>query len=372
MKEKKILYITFTNLSATASTGSELRPQKMLAALRESAAEVRYVTGVQNDFKSRMEAYRTAMGWLKEWRPDLCYIEPPSGPLFFSCDRQLIRTLHALHVPIGLFYRDAYWRFPELIGDAAEQKSIKAALKAKVIYLMQRRDWRLYLKNCKRIYFPTALMASYFDCKQAGVLPPGCTSHIDGPTPHNTIPSAVYVGGATERYGMPLLLSAGQLVNQHTLKLKINVVCQEPAWNAFLETHPQYNCPMPWLEVHHLNAGARLEQLYGECDFAVIPLVKNTYHDFAFPVKLAEYLSHLLPIVSTDCVETQAFIDENKIGLVAEAAPGPFAAALARMAEDETLRSSFRMQAVRARADNLWTKRADKVIHDLTGDECSE
>ncbi len=372
MKDKKILYITFTNLNATASTGSELRPQKMLTAFQENSSDVRYLTGVQNDYRARKKAYKTAITWLKDWKPDLCYIEPPSGPLFFPCDRRLIRKLYALHVPIGLFYRDAYWRFSKLIEDPGDHKSLLAALKNRLIYFMQKRDLRLYYKCCKQIYFPTALMSSYFDCAQADALPPGCTCGINVPAPHNSVPEAIYVGGATERYGMPLLLSAGQIVNQEGLKLIIHAVCQEQAWKTFLETHPQYDCPIPWLEVHHLNAGERLDRLYGECDFAVIPLVKNTYHDFAFPVKLAEYLSHLLPVVSTDCTETRAFIEQYEIGLVAEASPLPFAAALSQMAENEQLRADIRLRSISARENNLWVKRASKVIRDLTGDDCTD
>ena len=150
MIDKKILYITFTDLNATAKAGSELRPQKMLAALQETSSEVRYVSGIQNNYKARLGAYRTVMAWLKEWRPDLCYIEPPSGPLFFACDRQLIRKLHALHVPIGLFYRDAYWRFPELVGDSSKHRSLKDKLKSKLIFLMQH--------NSKKIYTNTFLV----------------------------------------------------------------------------------------------------------------------------------------------------------------------------------------------------------------------
>lgn len=369
MIDKKILYITFTDLNATAKAGSELRPQKMLAALQETSSEVRYVSGIQNNYKARLGAYRTVMAWLKEWRPDLCYIEPPSGPLFFACDRQLIRKLHALHVPIGLFYRDAYWRFPELVGDSSKHRSLKDKLKSKLIFLMQQRDWKLYKNCCKRIYFPTKLMSSYFDCEQAGVLPPGCTNNYKKEKPGNSIPRAIYVGGATELYGVPLLLDAGALVNEKKTVLNICIVTSEQGWNSFLEKHPKYNAPFSWIELHHLDAGLELEALYRTCDFAIIPRVKNTYHDFAFPVKLSEYLSHLLPVVSTDCFETEKFIEAAKIGITAKDTATEFAEALLKMTEDNQLRDRCYKNSIVAREQNLWTRRAETVINDLVNED---
>ena len=97
--------------------------------------------------------------------------------------------------------------------------------------------------------------------------------------------------------------------------------------------------------------------------------MKNTYHDFAFPVKLSEYLSHLLPVVSTDCFETEKFIEAAKIGITAKDTATEFAEALLKMTEDNQLRDRCYKNSIVAREQNLWTRRAETVINDLVNED---
>ena len=137
MNAVKVLYLTYVDLASPAKSGSALRPQKMLEALREISGELRVVDGKQNDYHARKNACAKVRTWLRDWTPDLCYIEPPSGPLFFECDRALLRLIHRKRIPIGIFYRDAYWRFPEAVGSS--EKGLKSALKRRLIVFMQKR-----------------------------------------------------------------------------------------------------------------------------------------------------------------------------------------------------------------------------------------
>lgn len=368
----KILYLTFIDFNGAASSGSQLRPRKMLEALREVADEVRCSDGAQNDRKARIKAYRTVKAWIKDWHPDICYIEPPSGPLFYPCDRKLIREIYKQGIPIGLFYRDAYWRFPESISDINVKKNLKQRAKDLLIKIMQQSDWRLFKRCCRVLYFPTELMASYFDCARAEALPPGCDILVKSNVRHDSIPRAVFVGAATERYGMPLVLSAGEIVNRNKICIKICIVCQKESWQSFLVKHPEYNRNIPWLEVHHINAGPELNAVLEESTFALIPLKKNPYHDFAFPVKAGDYLSHLLPIVSTNCEEIAHFIRENGIGLVASDDKDSFAAAMREISENKDLFRTITECCVLAREQNTWVRRAEKVVSDLSGGVSSD
>ena len=363
-EDTKVLYIAFTDLSKPAASGSELRPKKMLEALQSVAGEVKIICGRQNNRQERVFAYRSAKALLKEWRPDLCYIEPPSGPLFFHCDRALIKRIYKAGIPIGLFYRDAYWRFPSSI-DASGHKNARERLKKDLICVLQKKDLSVFTKCCKIVYFPTMLMASYFHFPHMEPLPPGCVVTTTESCSQSEVCQGIYVGGATKRYGVPLLIESGKKINQERTKVIIHLVCSQSSWEQFLKTSPQYDSEFEWLKIHHLTEGTDLETLYQLSDFAIIPLEKNEYHDFAFPVKLADYLSHLLPVVTTNCEETAAFVKKYDIGIVTDDDTASFSQALFRMSSDGELRAHYRENARAARSTNLWTVRAEKILSDL-------
>lgn len=370
MNNKKVLYITFIDENNPAGSGSQVRPRRMHAALEAMATEVRMVGGIMNSRSARQKACRQVREWLIDWRPDICYVEPPSGPFFFHCDRQLLMDIHRMGIPIGLFYRDIYWHFPDYVQAQSVGYNLKDLAKNKLIYFMQWRDLQIFIKACTVLYFPSKTMAKYlkdnFNCKNTDILPPGCFVPEMDKKITGKICTAIYVGGTSQDYGLPMLLEAMDCINEEGLKLRLKVVCPKVGWDIYAEGSEWLSRELPWLEVYHLNSGPELEKLYSQCDFSIIPRKQIKYHHFAFPVKLAEYLSHLLPVVSTNCRESADFILSNGIGLVAEDNVSSFAETLERMADDVELRKKLRDNCVIAREYNLWKVRAQKVIDDLS------
>ena len=94
LKEKELLYITFINIESPPDSGSAVRPLKMLQAFKELGVQVKVISGQTNRIQERKLAVKEAMDYLKLHSPDFCYIEPPSGPMFYSGDLNLIRLLH--------------------------------------------------------------------------------------------------------------------------------------------------------------------------------------------------------------------------------------------------------------------------------------
>lgn len=77
-----ILYITYVDINSGTS-GSSVRPQKMYRALLDAGHEVKLLSGAQQRWgrKARTEAVQEIRRWLRENRPDICYIESPSMPI---------------------------------------------------------------------------------------------------------------------------------------------------------------------------------------------------------------------------------------------------------------------------------------------------
>lgn len=360
----KVLYITFADLSKPASSGSAVRPLKMLKAWEKEVNEVRWIDGAVNDYMKRMRACKKVNKWLEEWKPDICYIELPSGPIFYQCDRKLLKKLHKMEIPIGAFYRDAYWRFPEFTS-VNEKKSLKIIIKGKVIYLMQKRDWKMYCKTCKALYFPSMQMAEYFECANKKILAPGCDERQVKNVSHNKIPVGIYVGGATERYGLPLLIKSAIKCNRNKTRVELNIVCAREGWENFVSQNKEMVLQQyEWLHVYHIGAGAKLEELYSQSDFSIVPLLNNKYNNFAFPIKLVEYVSHLLPVLTTDCTVTKEFVEKYKIGIVSQDNVQDFCKALEKMSLLKDF-DIYKNACEEARRNNLWTERVKKVIDDL-------
>lgn len=368
MKEvKKVLYITYIDMHTAPSSGSSVRPIRMYEAFKDLNYDVKLLSGAGNNHKIRKNNTAEIKIWLKTNRPDICYIEPPSGPLFYHCDRALIKKIKSLNIPIGFFYRDAYWKFPGFKSNNSHE-SISQRIKNIVIRLMQKRDLKLIKKTCSIVYFPTELMASYFDFENMQALPPGCYINSHTHASKGEIPSAIFIGGATIRYGIKLLLDSGIKINQDNIKLNIKIVCQENAWKSFLNNNPEYSeQKYSWLQIYHINTGIELNNLYSLSNFAIVPLLKNKYHDFAMTIKLSEYLSNLLPVVVTDCEETAKFVNNNNIGIVAHDNSNDFADAMMKMIDMlDNQADDLNKHCIIARNNNLWIARAAKVCTDLS------
>ena len=112
----KILYITYIDLNAPQTSGSSVRPNKMLDAFLKSGHTVKLLSGSTEYIHrtQRKHSIKEIHSWLKNETPDICYIESSTYPIIFHADRMLIKHIHKLGIPIGYFYRDFYRKFPRL------------------------------------------------------------------------------------------------------------------------------------------------------------------------------------------------------------------------------------------------------------------
>ena len=90
----KVLYITFTDFGELSS-GSSVRPFRMYNALVNLGLEVKLLEGQQNRRKERQAKVKEILDWLDNNKPDVCYVEPPSGPFFNQIDLSLLKKVHA-------------------------------------------------------------------------------------------------------------------------------------------------------------------------------------------------------------------------------------------------------------------------------------
>ncbi len=354
-----MLYVTYIDFGQCKS-GSSVRPQRMYQAFVECGCEVKLLEGLQNRRHERKERVRETLEWLKNHKPDICYIEPPTGPLFNGIDHKLIRMVHRKGIPIGLFYRDAYWKY----GLTKKGKGLVALMKDFAIRMLQARDLKRFKKYSDIIYLPSQTAAESWGFERYKLLPPGCDTILAVPCKGGGKPCALYVGGVGEMYGTSVMLDAFHNINKSVETVQLKLICRENEWDGLDESYRSLE-KSGWLEVLHISGDA-LAQQYAAADFAVHPLKKTEYNDTAMPVKIMEYLAYGKPMVVTNCMEMGRFVTQNHIGIVADSTAEDMTRAVLRLARDAELRHELEHNCYIVREQHAWKRRAEQVLAELS------
>lgn len=302
----KVLYINYVDFNKVSS-GSSVRPKKMYESFKKLGYEVTMLTGLQNKKKQRWQNTWKFFKKIRKNSYDVCYVESPSGPIFNFCDHLILLYISKIKkIPIGFFYRDAYWKFGEL-GNISKIKKL-------LINLMNRFDWIILKITCDKMYFPSQTMANLFKFKNKEEFPPGATAIYTELKEFQSFNNCIYVGGVSERYGTEILLNAFDLINnKYNRKINLTLICRQE-----IDIIKKYK-NSTWLDLKSdISGDEMLRPFYKKADLAIIPFKRDIYMDFAIPIKLFEYLSNQMPIVATNCIELSKFIKDNKIGIVTE------------------------------------------------------
>jgi len=348
-----MLFISFIDFG-DMSSGSSVRPQRMYRAFEELGYKINLLSGLQN---RKLERNRNVYKKYREFKingiPDFCYVEPPSGPLFNLCDHLLLIWLKLHGVPIGLFYRDAYWKF----ADWWQVKGLKRFFLIK----MQQFDLFIIKRTCKVVFFPTKSMAALFKLPHTDVLPPAGENFI---TPqHELTRKALYVGGVSKAYGTDILLEAFEIINEQEKKdIQLTIVCRQHEMGSYFDKYRL----KPWLEIKHASGDEQLGPIYTDHDIALYPSHRDFYMDFCMPVKIFEYLSRALPIVCTSCREASGFVEKHGIGIVTEDNAQDFAQKVIMLYDNQLLLNEIRQNCEKTLLNgNLWQHRAKQAANEI-------
>ncbi|MFD1780016.1 glycosyltransferase [Fredinandcohnia salidurans] len=367
MTKKIIVYYPFQ--LKTGDSGSGVRPTQMLKAFHELAYEQGFeCLDVIGDAKERKNQLRKIY---EEVNPDdilYCYMENQTIPIWLTdpdhiprhplVDHSFFKFLKKNKIPLGIFYRDIYWKFKDLY-------KVKPIIKTIMVQLFEI-ELFLYKKNAKKIFLPSLEMNKYvkIPSQQVSSSPPG---GIDRTAVINKQDSkkvrAVYVGGIDPRYGVYEVLEAFKQLNKGTTYIELLFVCREKEFNTFKEYLKPY-LNEDWLHIHHAH-GEALLPIYKDADFGIVTLKRGTYNDFAVPVKLFEYLSYGLPVLATDCTALQKIVEQDKIGLIVKDNSDSIQGGLKEML-DSTKRNMLRQNSIFAlKRKHLWFQRAKDIQNEL-------
>lgn len=352
-------------------SASAVRPTKMLEAFHEFGSqkgiEIIEIIGTSTERKKLVNDL------YKNNDPKeiiCCYMESQTIPIWLTdpdhiprnpfLDVEFFKYLKKNHIPLGIFYRDIYWKFEKLL-------KVKSMVR-NVMRQLFKLELKMYKKYATKFFLPSLMMNYYVkaDPEKVVPLPPGGVfrqEYISNSNAH--IVTGVYVGGISPRYGIYEVLEAFKQININQLKMKLLLVCRKEELEQYKDLMKAY-LDEPWLELIHA-FGDQLIPIYERGNFGIVPIKENTYNDFAVAVKLFEYMTYSLPILATNCEAQKAIVEEDDLGIIVEDNASSIEAGLLNML-DETKRNTYKDNVQSAiRKKHQWIHRAEKVVEVLTG-----
>ena len=349
------------------TSASSIRPWKMLQAFRSLGYEVFVISGYASQRRSQFRELkrRVKLGWC----PQFCYseaatipssfTEPRHIPLILNLDRHIFSFLHKNGVPLGVFYRDVYWAFPEYVARVG--KLTAAAMRC--LYL---REIDTFNRYADLVFLPTKQMSGFVPGLRTPVvaLPPGGEAakseaqagRVEGADDTLRLLYVGDVGG--DHYGIDALLMAVRETEGTHL-----TICTRP--ESWARSAVEYGALLSdRVEVVH-ESGTRLKELYDESDVACLTMRPGIYRSFAAPMKLYEYLASGTPVIASVGTYAGDFVERNEAGWVVDFTCSAIASLLAALRDDPDEVEDKAKMARRAGARETWEARAQSVSETL-------
>ena len=351
---------------------SILRPLAMRQAFADLGYRVMEVTGYAAQRRQAMRRVRAAIA--AGAAPAFVYgenatipnalTEPRHLPPHPLLDLSFFRDCQRAGVPVGIFYRDVYWRFPQF------RKGINPILEAG-LQATYRGELLAYQRLGIHLFLPSRAMGRHIPFltpERASALPPGAPVVEAGGGSRPTVGSPdaealdlLFVGVLQDNYRLDACLRA---VSQ-TPGTRVTLCVRQETWE---ETREHYAPLLPAgrADVVH-RSGSELLPLYERADLGVLFTEPNPYWDFAVPYKLYEYLAHELPVVATAGTETARIVEALGAGWVLPYDEAALAGLLRELGAHPERLAAVRQSMRDALPGQTWQARARRVALDLSG-----
>lgn len=361
---KHMIYHHPMPLSTHPKSGSQIRPVAMLQAFKDLGYNVDVVSGYAKD--RRISIAKIMRKLENGTHYDFMYCENTSMPtqltekhhlpLSPNLDFKFFNYINKKGIPIGLFYRDIYWKFRD--NFKVSLPDIKALI-ARGFYHY---ELFVYNKTLTKMYIPSSEMQKYIPHVKKSLysaLPPG---HNIEESSFNITESKsgtiklFYVGGLNSYYNLKLLV--------HVLKdyphIKLTICTREEDWISI--QHEYKSLPKNIRVIHR--SGKDLVKYYSESDICVLYFKPIEYRDFAMPIKLFEYIGYKKPIISSSNTLAAKWIESNKNGWVVDHNELALREFLNELNYEKILQKHKACES--CAAENTWHSRAIQVINDLS------
>lgn len=348
--------------SATA-----VRPLEMLKAFRDAGHSVDTVMG---DSKERLNSINLIKDKLKSGcKYDFIYSESSVAPTFIasgwkdyikygSIDFKFLKYCRKRDIPLGIFYRDVYWRYPSATNDSS-------LIKRLIMQIAYRLDLVWYNRWVSVLYLPGFSYEKLLGKHKCKVLelPPG--GNISSDTFQEYAPTEAdiyklklfYVGGATNGYKLHKLFK----VVSEMKDVQLTFCTREKEW---LGVKNEY------ILSENINvifkSGPELDNEYKNCDLALLYFQSDEYRVCSIPYKMFEYISYNKPIIATKETAAGEWVSSNNAGWSIPYKENELKTLLESLINNPELINTKLKILNDLKKVNRWEDRVKKVTQELT------
>ncbi len=340
-------------------SASSLRPLAIREALSKEVTKLYAISGDREERKNKIRELERVIK--NGERIDFLYFENITFPnnwssglkgriLYHDIDTSFLLFAKDHAIPIGYFYRDLYWKFPELITEMPKY----------------RRD--LFIRDCEYeierlaklvdvLFLPSNEMSKYiaeYDFKKIVDLPPGLTKHENSKRNHMRGElKLVYVGGIGNHYRFSELFS--------NIEEGVNIlICgREKEINNIDLNHKQ-------ITIEKDIFGYDLEKRLLDADIGLLFMEPTRYWEFAVPYKLFEYMAYNLPIIASSDTWAGNFVQQEGIGWTIPYKNKEFINLTRYLLENRKEIEEKKEQIRKIAPLHTWQARARKIIETMT------
>lgn len=340
-------------------SGSTERPLHMLRAFERLGVEIITVDGYSRE---RRRKWRKVTKYSSSVRG--LYSELSTPPLALSdhdhiprdpvIDLMGFRSLCRAGVPISVFYRDIYWRFPFYASMLRWYKRWPT----KCIHYLELLWLQKYVSH---FYIPSRRMLEYFPwkdrMKSVSALPPGCEIRATAMRArgHGEL-NLFYVGGVIPPlYDISPMLRAASKVGG----ISLTICCRKNEWRAMSLYYGKGG------NIHIVHrSGQDVDELFSYADVFLMYRMMDPYLRMAMPVKLFQALGHGVPVITNADCEMGDFVKENGVGWVVDTEV-ELTELLRQIRDRRSLVGGMKNAAEKKRLEHTWKDRAMAVLNRL-------
>lgn len=343
-------------------TGSGVRPRKMLEAFYTLGFDVTVVSGYSRERKKIMRQIADNMSSGVKY--EFVYSESTTMPTALSDEDHLPRNpfmdefflgyCKKNNVPVGLFYRDAYWKFDYY------RKSTKKWVPYVTIPFYKHELGR-YRYCVDTLFVPSNEFAEAIQYKGNFMeLPSGGVLHSPELNCVNEGLDLFYVGGVTGINDIKMLIQTVKKISNVTL----TICCPEDQWMSREDLRKEAENTSNICVIHE--SGDGYSAYIKKANAALVYYSRNPYRDLAMPVKLFDYIGYGKPVISTGDTAAGRFVEDNGIGWTIGYTEAELSSLIKRLLESKTEIMEKTAEVVRIASENTWEARARAVVENLT------
>lgn len=354
---KRMIFHVPLKLREGYVSGSTIRPQKMMEAFRSLGYEVDAIWGTSSERKIKIEEIKSNIESGAKY--DFLYAENSTVPRLIATDKHHVPRhpfvdgdffayLKKKKIPMGIFYRDMYWKYPEAMKNLSWWKR-------KLIIALQKQELAEYEQLFDVLFLPSMRCLKPLDTKFFGTicaLPPGMPKTQPKTKDRHDKLHIFYVGGIGSQYDLRLFLS----VVREMPEIDFTLCCRKVNWEPVKATYESYITDN--IHIIHEQGEAELSPYFRQADVACMFFKPDRYIEMAMPVKLFEYMANLLPIISNKGNAAGDFVQENDIGWSLPYEKESLRGCLQKLASDYEEIAFKRVNIEKILPDNTWEARA--------------